>query len=211
MKIQSSPVAPSTIAIFPLPDVILFPGTYLPLHIFEPRYRSMIDYCSESDNELAVAPFQLINNPNIEENPPIEKVFGWGKIIQKEYLEDGRSNILIEGKGVLELESYLSLEPFRIGVVKEYFSEPYNRNQENYQEILEEIIQLTKRIIVYEGAPEVFLSMVENIHTYPHPVDFIASLLQSNTNFKQSLLIEKNEWKRSIQLRDLLKKINLTE
>jgi ATP-dependent Lon protease len=171
----------------------------------------MIDYCSESDNELAVAPIELKKNSKTEENPPIERIFGWGTIIQKEYLDDGRSNIVIEGKGVLELKSYLSLEPFRIGVVQEYSPEPYNRNQDNFQEILNEIIQLTKRIIVYEGAPETFLTMVENIHSYSYPIDFIASLLQSNTSFKQSLLVEKNEWKRAVQLRDLLKRINLIE
>ena len=32
---------PTRFPIFPLPNVVLFPGTYLPLHIFEPRYRQM--------------------------------------------------------------------------------------------------------------------------------------------------------------------------
>ena len=54
----------ATIAIFPLPNIILFPGAFLPLHIFESRYRLMLDYCIESDYELAVT--SLLPNSEIE-------------------------------------------------------------------------------------------------------------------------------------------------
>ncbi|MCC5816314.1 MAG: LON peptidase substrate-binding domain-containing protein [Leptospira sp.] len=204
-------MAPSTIAIFPLPDVILFPGTYLPLHIFESRYRLMIEYCSESDDELAIAPLIRNQTPKDKLITDIHTVFGWGKIVQKEYLPDGRSNIVLEGKGVVELVEYQSMDPFRIATVKEYERSSVNRNQENFQEVLDEIIQLTRRIIVYEGAPEPFLKMIEDIHNYSHPIDFITSLLQYDTNQRQEILMERDEIKRAEILRNILQKINLKE
>lgn len=42
------------ICIFPIPECVTFPGTVFPLHVFEPRYREMINYCIESDTPLAV-------------------------------------------------------------------------------------------------------------------------------------------------------------
>lgn len=204
-------MSPDTIAIFPLPDVILFPGTFLPLHIFEPRYRLMIEYCSESDNELAIA--TLLPDWKNRKNSihDVHTVFGWGNIVQKDYLVDGRSNIIVEGKGVLELKEYQSIDPFRIGRVREFRRESVNRNQENFQELLSEIIQLTKRLVVYEGVPDMFLGMIDDVPNYSHPIDFIISLLQYDTNIRQSMLTEKDEYKRGIILRDLLQTFNLKE
>lgn len=171
----------------------------------------MIEYCSESDNELAVAP--VIKSKDVKQNilTDIHTIIGWGKIVQKDYLPDGRSNIVLEGQGVVELVEYQFMEPFRIASVKEYERKLANRNQENYQEILDEIIQLTKRIIVSEGAPEQFLKMIGDIHNYSHPIDFITSLLQYDTNKRQEILQERDEIDRAKLLRNLLEKINLRE
>ena len=43
------------IPVFPLPEVVFFPGTVLPLHVFEPRYRRMVADCLAGDGRLAVA------------------------------------------------------------------------------------------------------------------------------------------------------------
>ncbi|HNO22701.1 MAG TPA: LON peptidase substrate-binding domain-containing protein, partial [Leptospiraceae bacterium] len=51
----------ATLPIFPLSGVLLFPGTYLPLHIFEPRYRLMMDYCLENDNEIGITSYRDSN------------------------------------------------------------------------------------------------------------------------------------------------------
>jgi ATP-dependent Lon protease len=204
-------VAPSTIAIFPLPDVILFPGTFLPLHIFEPRYRLMIEYCSESDDEIAIAPFQSGWNQRKEKDPVIEPVFGWGKIVQKDYLPDGRSNIIVEGLGLLELVNYRSLEPFRIADVKEYPRNKPNREGSDFVEVFQDIIHLTKRIILTEGAPDAFMTMLQDIHKYKHPIDFLASVISYNFPIRQKILLEKDEYRRALLLRELLQNINLKE
>lgn len=204
-------MAPSSIAIFPLPDVILFPGTFLPLHIFEPRYRLMIDYCSESDDELAVAPYLPKKGSMHQPIHDIHLKFGWGRIVQKEHLPDGRSNIVLEGMGVVELVEYRSMEPFRIASVREIPRIKADTEDVAYKEVLEEIIHLTKRIVVYENAPEIFLEMVENSVQMQYPFDFISSLLQQGLGTRQKILEEPDELKRGMLLRDVLRNLNLKE
>ena len=45
---------PPTIPIFPLPNVVLFPNVFLPLHIFEPRYREMVERCLEEGSPFGM-------------------------------------------------------------------------------------------------------------------------------------------------------------
>lgn len=202
----------STIPIFPLPEVILFPGTFLPLHVFEPRYRSMIEYCSESDNEIAIAPI-IMNQPKdvSSEQPLIEKVFGWGKIINKDYLPDGRSNIIIEGKGLLELIDYKSTDPFLIGNVQEYKTNSIPQNNDSFQDQILNIIHLTKRILLTDGAPEELLVKINQLSRHPFPIDFITSILHFEFINKQAILIEKDPFVKIDLLKSVLEKINLQE
>ncbi len=183
----------------------------MPLHIFEPRYRLMIEYCSESDDELAIAPFLPDLNKKHQTIHDIYPRFGWGRIIQKDYLPDGRSNIILEGIGVAELIEYKSIHPFRIAYVKEMERFHANHEQENFKELMDEIVQLTKRLIIYENAPQVFMEMIQDIHRFQYPIDFICSLLQYDTSTRQVLLEEPDEIRRGEILRDLLHKINLRE
>ncbi|MFT7221750.1 MAG: Lon protease-like protein [Candidatus Azotimanducaceae bacterium] len=43
------------VALFPIPNVVAFPGTTIPLHVFEPRYRTMISDCVEQERMIAVS------------------------------------------------------------------------------------------------------------------------------------------------------------
>ncbi|MCA9422362.1 MAG: LON peptidase substrate-binding domain-containing protein, partial [Nitrospira sp.] len=46
---------PEIVPIFPLPTVVFFPETYLPLHIFEPRYREMVHHASDQGQCIGMA------------------------------------------------------------------------------------------------------------------------------------------------------------
>jgi Lon protease-like protein len=85
------------IPIFPLPDVVLFPHTLLPLHIFEPRYRQMVRECLAGDKRLAMALLRPGWETDYYGRPPIYPIAGAGEIIQHEELPDGRFNILLRG------------------------------------------------------------------------------------------------------------------
>jgi ATP-dependent Lon protease len=90
------------IPIFPLPQVVLFPGALLPLHVFEPRYRTMLSDCLATHKAIAVA--QLLAGEDENGQPRMTRICGGGIIVEHEALADGRSNILVLGQERLHLD-----------------------------------------------------------------------------------------------------------
>jgi len=88
---------PSTIPIFPLPNVVLFPNVFLPLHIFEPRYRAMVSEALEGDRIIGMVLLKPGFESNYEGRPPIYQVGCAGVITHSEPLADGRFNIVLRG------------------------------------------------------------------------------------------------------------------
>jgi hypothetical protein len=85
------------VPVFPLPKLVLFPGTVLPVHIFEPRYREMIADCLVADPPLiAVAQLKPGWEPLYEGRPPIYDVAGVGQIKQHSRNPDGTYEIMID-------------------------------------------------------------------------------------------------------------------
>ena len=92
------------IPVFPLPEIVFFPETVLPLHVFEPRYRRMIADCLDGDGWLAVAMLRPGWEKDYEGRPPIHAIAGAGEILQAERLADGRFNILLDGRARIRVE-----------------------------------------------------------------------------------------------------------
>lgn len=82
-----------TAAIFPLPNVVLFPQALLPLHIFEPRYRQMTADVLSGERFLAMA----LLKPETGSPPPVHDVVGLGKVVAYERLESGRYHLVLRG------------------------------------------------------------------------------------------------------------------
>ena len=91
------------IPIFPLPEVVFFPETVLPLHVFEPRYRQMIADCLAGDRWLGVVMLRAGWEKDYQGRPPVHAVAGAGEIIQAEVLADGRYNVLLDGRARVRL------------------------------------------------------------------------------------------------------------
>ncbi len=93
------------VAVFPLPRLVLFPGTTLPLHFFEPRYREMMEDTIASGAELLVVA-QLADGwrEDYEGRPPIFKTAGLGRIKQHRKNDDGTHDVLLEGVARVKLE-----------------------------------------------------------------------------------------------------------
>lgn len=95
---------PPLIPVFPLPNVVLFPNVFLPLHIFEPRYRDMVSDALAGDRIIGMVLLQPGHDDEYEGRPPVFPVGCAGVITHSEPLGDGRYNIVLRG-----------LERFRIG------------------------------------------------------------------------------------------------
>ena len=105
------------IALFPLPGV--FPGTLLPLHIFEPRYRAMVADALASDRTIGMAMLKP-GREAASDVHGVHSVGGAGEIVESEKLPDGRYNILLEGRFRYRiLREETSPAPYRTARVEE--------------------------------------------------------------------------------------------
>jgi uncharacterized protein len=88
---------PPTIPIFPLPNVVLFPNVFLPLHIFEARYRAMVKDALAGDRIIGMVLLRPGYEADYEGRPAVYPVGCAGLITHAEPLADGRFNIVLRG------------------------------------------------------------------------------------------------------------------
>jgi len=100
--------------LFPLPNVVLFPNVFLPLHIFEPRYREMISDAVASDRMIGMVLLRPGWERDYEGRPAVYTVGCSGVLTHVERMADGRYNLVLRG-----------LERFRI--VDENHERSYRR------------------------------------------------------------------------------------
>jgi len=100
--------------LFPLPNVVLFPNVFLPLHIFEPRYREMVADAAASDRMIGMVLLRPGWERDYQGRPPIYPIGCSGVMTHVERLQDGRYNLVLRG-----------LERFRI--VEEDHDRSYRR------------------------------------------------------------------------------------
>ena len=94
--------------LFPLPKVFLYPGTLMPLHVFEPRYRQMVDDLLDRPGLIVICSIQGGHEGEALGAPPVYPVGGLGEIVRHARLPDGRYLITLAGLArvrVREVES----------------------------------------------------------------------------------------------------------
>lgn len=93
------------IPIFPLPNMVLFPGVPLPLHIFEPRYRQMVRDALAGARVIGMTLLRPGWEPDYHGAPEVYRVGCAGKIVESTPLPDGRFNIVLAGLSEFEIVS----------------------------------------------------------------------------------------------------------
>src|SRR2546421_6150234 len=165
------------LALFPL-DVVLFPGAPLPLHIFEPRYKEMISECLEQKR-----PFGMVR---ANKNALVE--IGCTAVIlniSKKY-EDGRLDIVTEGKQRFEIVQLSQERSFLQGEVLYFEDEPGQVAATD----LETVVQLHEQLLDILGQN----AAIDRQH--PQISFHLAHELPVDLDFKQALLEMKSEVER---------------
>lgn len=106
-----SSVAVRELPLFPLPEVVLFPSRPLPLHVFEFRYRIMMNTILEHDRRFGV----LMVNPT---DGSIANVGCCAEIVHCEKLPDGRMKMLTIGQQRFRVLDYVREKPYRVALVE---------------------------------------------------------------------------------------------
>ena len=99
---------------FPLPNLVLLPNTFVPLHIFEPRYRKLTRDVLDGKRLMALA-FQLGEEHEFDGPPPVAPIAGVGEVVMAQKLPDGRFHIVLRGRARVRIvRELVSDEPYRI-------------------------------------------------------------------------------------------------
>lgn len=99
--------------IFPLPNIVFFPQTRLPLHIFEPRYRQMVQDALDADQRIGIVLLRPGWEPDYFGAPAVYDVATLGTIEQAVPLADGRYNIVVRGDLRVRVLDEVSRNPYR--------------------------------------------------------------------------------------------------
>ena len=109
---------PPTLPIFPLPNVVLFPQVFLPLHIFEPRYRAMVTDAMSGDRLIGMALLRPGWESDYDGRPPVYPIGCAGVITHHDRLPDGRYNIVLRGLEKFRITGEDTDRPYRVAQIE---------------------------------------------------------------------------------------------
>jgi len=105
---------PAILPLFPLPQVVLFPQTFLPVRIFEPRYQEMTVEVLNSHHHLVLTLMrETPEQDSLGETAPIFETGCLAEVVRAEPLTSGRWNLLLQGKEAVRIQEELPGKPFR--------------------------------------------------------------------------------------------------
>ena len=105
---------PAILPLFPLPQVVLFPHTFLPLHIFEPRYQDMTVQVLNAHHHLVIALMREVDAADpLGEKTPAFDIGCLAEVVRAEPLTGGRWNLLVQGKAAVRILEEVPGQSFR--------------------------------------------------------------------------------------------------
>lgn len=177
---SSSSVAVRELPLFPLPEVVLFPGRKLPLHIFEFRYRIMMNTILQSDRRFGV----LMYNPADSSIPAIGCC---AEIVSHHRLPDDRMKIMTVGQQRFRVLEYVREKPYSIGLVE--WIEDHQTSQDlrplaqEVDQLLRDVVHLSAKLTGQE------IELPDDIPDLPVELSYwVASNLYGVATEQQSLL-----------------------
>jgi Lon protease-like protein len=183
MNGEQSTELPATLPVMVLPGVTLFPNALLPLHIFESRYRLMLEEALGDCRMLAMA------MPRDKQEREVEPIAGAGLVRACIRNEDGTSNLILQGVSRVRFTGWEQTEPFRIARIEPVQSR--EGDQENIESRVTQLHALCARFkeqgIELPSQFEAYLNQISNIGVI---TDLVASTLVADSRVRQMLLEE---------------------
>jgi ATP-dependent Lon protease len=176
----SESISVRELPLFPLPELVLFPGRHLPLHIFEFRYRIMVNTLLQGDRRFGV----LMLDPATGEPAQIGCC---AEILHYQRLPDDRMKVLTIGQQRFRVLSYVREKPYRVGLVEWLEDTPTSGNlaplASDVDRLLRDVVRLSAKLTSQE------IEIPDNIPTLPTELSYwVASNLYGVALEQQSLL-----------------------
>jgi hypothetical protein len=196
---------PELVPVFPLPDVVFFPRALLPLHVFEPRYRSMVSDSLAGAQVIAVSLLKDGFAPLYYTlRAPIHPVVGVGRIVAHERLDDGRFNILLRGDARAQVLEELNGRAYRFARIRILRSgaRPSEALAGDLRRELRRAVE--QNVLVQDRLQEQWRDLFDCSIDLDDLTDLIASGMPTDAELRQFLLAEPNA---SIRARMLCQQI----
>jgi len=193
------------IPIFPLPNLVFFPKTFLPLHIFEPRYRRMIEDTTASENLIGMALLKEGWQQDYFGSPEVHDIACVGKIQQTEKLYDGKYNIMLYGMSRVRIIGFVQDRPYRIAKVKYLKDFTFDHDEFNETHETAAFLSLLQRYLREIGVENIDDLLKLKNQSFESVINQVASILDFTPLEKQKLLEEGRLGVRYEWLRKLLK------
>ena len=192
----------SELPLFPL-SVVLFPGVPLPLHIFEPRYRQMLEDIRAGNSLFGLSYFDV--SASEREFPPVGSIGCVAKVTDTQTFPDGRSNILAIGVIRYQIEEYLERgDPYRVVQVS-YFEDEADDSEavgENSRDVAETFTRIARAVRTINDERANLPNIAD---TEPQRLSFlVAAAMEMDADVKQELLELRLTSERLRRLRDIL-------
>lgn len=180
MMASSSSLGVRELPLFPLPDVVLFPGLPLPLHIFEFRYRMMMNTILEGDRRFGVLMFDPVQGQ-------VATVGCCAEIVHFQRLPDDRMKMLTVGQQRFRLLDQVREKPYRVGLVEWLDDET---PETDIRPLADEVGQLLRDVVTLSGKlTEQTIELPEDLPTLPRELSYwVASKLYGVAAEQQALL-----------------------
>ncbi|AFZ45476.1 peptidase S16 lon domain protein [Halothece sp. PCC 7418] len=177
---SSTSMAVRELPLFPLPDVVLFPSRPLPLHIFEFRYRMMMNTILETDRRFGVLMFDPVKGD-------IATVGCCAEISQFQRLPDGRMKMLTLGQQRFRVLNWVREKPYRVGLVEWIEDESPDMDlrplASDVEALLKDVVKLSAKLTDQK------IELPDDIPDLPRELSFwVASNLYGVASEQQSLL-----------------------
>jgi len=176
------------IPIFPLPNVVFFPKIFLPLHIFEPRYRKMVEDSKLNDNLIGMALLKEGWEKQYYGDPDVHEIACVGKIQNIEKLEDGRYNILLYGLNRVKILKFVQGKPYRMAQIKYLKDIAFDHDGFNENHETESFLNLVQRYLREKGVENLEEIIKLPNHSLESVMNQVTSALDFSTQQKQELL-----------------------
>jgi ATP-dependent Lon protease len=177
---SSSRIAVRELPLFPLPEVVLFPTRPLPLHIFEFRYRIMMNTILSSDRRFGVVMVDPVTGQ-------IANVGCCAEVIHYQRLPDDRMKMLTLGQQRFRVLEYIREKPYRVGLVEWLEDHPPSKDLRplaaEVEQLLRDVVRLSAKLT------EQNIELPEELPDLPTELSYwVASNLYGVAAEQQSLL-----------------------
>lgn len=190
---------------FPIPNLVMFPHVVQPLHVFEGRYREMMQDALAGDRLIAMPVLKPGWEPDYASRPPVEPWGCLGKVVLHNELPDGCYNLLLMGVARLQIDEELDpLRSYRQAQARIIADECPCPDSQETMELRHRLVEVFDASVAQGESHDSLKQLLETEIPLAQLTDLVAYALPLPSEVKVALLAEPCVVDRTRQLLRLL-------